>query len=234
MLVFAQDTIDWRSGVSDAWSDLVSFLPKLLAFLLVLIIGWIVARIIRSLVTRGLRAIKFDRIIDRSGLGAPLERAGYADSGRFIAGVIYFLIWMLVLQIAFSTFGDNPISDALDGIIAFIPNLIVAIAIVILTGVIANAVGGMLRGALSGVSYGSFLTTAAVAAIWVIGGFMALDQIEFAADIVDTLFTALVSALSLIFVLSFGIGGIWAARDRFWPAVYDRLTGTVQQDQVSH
>ncbi len=225
MLVFAQETVDWRGGISDAWSEVASFFPKLIAFLVVMIIGWIVARVIRSVITRLLKKIGFDRIMDKAGIGAPLERAGFADSGRFIAGIVYFLIWMLVLQIAFGVFGDNPISDALDGVIAFLPKLVIAIVIIIVTGMIANAVSGVLRPALSGLSYGPFLATAAVAAIWVIGGFAALDQIEFAEDIVDTLFTALVSALSLIFVLSFGIGGIWAARDRFWPAVYDRFSG---------
>ncbi len=73
------------------------------------------------------------------------------------------------------------------------------------------------------------MTTVAVAAIWVIGGFAALDQLEFAADIVDQLFTAIIGSISLILILKFGIGGIWEARDRFWPAVYDRVTGTVSE-----
>ncbi len=64
-----------------------------------------------------------------------------------------------------------------------------------------------------------------------IGIFAAIDQIDFAADIVDTLFTAIVGSLSAILILKFGIGGIWSARDRFWPNVYDRLSGTDTTEQ---
>ena len=56
-------------------------------------------------------AISFDHYIDRSGIGAPLERAGYADSGRFVAQIIYYLIVLMVLQLAFNVFGANPITD---------------------------------------------------------------------------------------------------------------------------
>jgi hypothetical protein len=115
--------------------------------------------------------------------------------------------------------------------IAFIPKLIVAIIIVVVTGLVANAVRNMLQPALAQVEHGELLTKLAVGAIWMIGIFAAIDQIQFAEDIVDTLFTAIVGSLSANLVLKFGIGGIWAARDRFWPNVYDRLAGADTTDQ---
>ena len=64
---------------------------------------------------------------------------------------------------------------------------------------------------------------AAFVGIWLIGGFAALDQLQVAKDVVDTLFETIVYSLGFIIVIKFGVGGIWAARDRFWPAVYDQV-----------
>jgi hypothetical protein len=187
-------------------------------------VGVFVAKWLRRLVATLLRKIRFDEYLDKAGVGGPLERAGFADSGRFIAQIVYYLIVLLVLKLALSAFGENDISAALDGLIAWIPKLIVAIAIVIITGLVANAVGNILRPLLAELSYGGTLAMLATGAVWVIGGFAAIDQIDFAADIVDTLFTALVGSLGLIMVIKFGVGGIWAARDHFWPAVYKKFS----------
>ena len=225
MGVLAVD-IDFDGILTDTIGDIADFVPKLVAFLLIFLIGMFIARLIRRAIGTVLNKIGFDRHIDKAGIGAPLQRAGFADSGKFVAQVIYYLIALLVLKLSLSAFGDNDISDALDGMIAFIPKLIVAIIIVIVTGLVANAVGNLIRPALADVDYGETLGKLATGAIWMIGIFAAIDQIDFAADIVDTLFTAIVGSLSAILILKFGIGGIWSARDRFWPNVYDRLSGT--------
>ncbi len=218
--------IDFDGIFTETFGDIADFVPKLIAFLLILIVGMFIARMIRRAIGTVLTRIGFDTYIDRAGIGAPLQRAGFADSGRFVAQIIYYLIGLLVLKLSLSAFGDNDISDALDGMIAFIPKLIVAIVIIIVTGLVANAVRNMIQPGLAQVEHGETLTKLAVAGIWMIGIFAAIDQIEFAEDIVDTLFTAIIGSLSAILVLKFGIGGIWAARDRFWPNVYDRLSGT--------
>ena len=218
--------IDFDGIFTDTFGDIAAFIPKLIAFLLIFLIGMFVARLIRRAIGTLLTKINFDSYIDKAGIGAPLQRAGFADSGRFVAQIIYYLIALLVLKLSLSAFGDNDISDALDGMIAFIPKLIVAIIIIVITGLVANAVGNMIRPALNDVDYGATLGKIATGAIWMIGIFAAIDQIDFAADIVDTLFTAIVGSLSAILILKFGIGGIWSARDRFWPNVYDQLSGT--------
>lgn len=223
--------IDFDGIFTDTFGDIAAFIPKLIAFLLIFLIGMFVARIIRRAIGTLLTKVGFDSYIDKAGIGAPLERAGFADSGRFVAQIIYYLVALLVLKLSLSAFGDNDISDALDGMIAFIPKLIVAIVIIVVTGLVANAVGSMIRPALTEVDYGDTLAKLATGAIWMIGIFAAIDQIDFAADIVDTLFTAIVGSLSAILILKFGIGGIWSARDRFWPNVYDRLSGTDTSDQ---
>ena len=222
--------VEFRQPIENAFDDLFGFIPKLILLIVILVVGWLIARFVRTAVTTLLRRIRFDDYVDKAGIGGPLERAGFADSGRFIAMVIYYLVMLVVLQVALTAFRDNPVSDMVNELIAFIPKAIVAIVIVIVAGLVANAVRNMLAPALAEQEFGGLLTTIAVGAIWVIGVFAAMDQLEFAADIVDQLFTAIIGSLSLILVLKFGIGGIWEARDRFWPAVYNRISGTVNNE----
>ncbi|MFW2383304.1 MAG: mechanosensitive ion channel family protein [Acidimicrobiales bacterium] len=218
--------VEFQQPIEDAFSKLFSYIPNLIVLILILVVGYFIARFIRRATITLLRKIRFDDYIDKAGIGGPLERAGFADSGRFLAMIIYYLVMLVVLQVALSAFGDNPVSDVVNDLIAFIPKAIVAIAIIIVTGLVANAVRNVLAPTVAEQEFGPLAVNVAVFAIWVIGAFAALDQLEFAADIVDQLFTAIIGSLSLILILKFGIGGIWEARDRFWPAVYDRVTGT--------
>lgn len=216
--------IDWTQGFEDAWNDVATFLPKLIAALAVFIIGWIIAKFIRNVIVRVLDKFKLDDYVDKAGIGGPIERAGYPNSVDLIGKIIYFGLMLLVLQLAVNVFGDSDISNAIDDMVAFIPKLIVAIVIVIITGVIANAVRELIAPAVAHLSSGNLLKKAAVVGIWLIGGFAALDQLQVAKDVVDTLFQTIVYSLGFIIVIKFGVGGIWAARDRFWPAVYDQVS----------
>ena len=224
--MLAQDTFDWRGPLESTFELVTDFVPKLALFLLILVVGLFVAKRIRRLIHKVLTRIKFDDYIDKSGIGAPLERAGFADSGRFVAQLIYYLIVLMVLQMAFNVFGDNPITDALEGLVDWLPKLVVAIVLVIIGGLVANVVGDLVRGATTGQNYGDFVTRLATIGVWVFFGLAAIDQVEIGEDLVDTLTTAIFASLTGILVIKYGVGGIWAARDRFWPNVYDSLSGT--------
>jgi hypothetical protein len=225
MLAQESDRFDWRGPLENAFDLVTNFVPKLALFLVILVVGMFVARWIRRIVHRVLTRIRFDDYIDKAGLGASLERAGFADSGRFVAQLIYYLIVLLVLQLGFNVFGDNPITEALDGLVDWLPKLVVAVALIIIGGLVANVVSDLVEGATTGQDYSGFVTRAATAAVWVFFGLAAIDQIEIGEDLVDTVTTAIFASLTGILVIKFGVGGIWAARDRFWPNVYESISG---------
>lgn len=221
-MLFAID-ISFSDSLQESFDRLGEFLPKLVGAIVIFLIGWFVARVIRNVLHRALTRMNVDALVDRSGLGGPLERAGYADSGLLLAKIVYWGLMLIVLQLTIDTLDITAIKDVLDDIINFIPRVFVAIIIIFVVGAIANWLRGLLSGATEGRSWGNLATNAAVAGVWVIGVFAALDQLRIAENIVQTLFTVAVSSLGLILVIKFGVGGIWAARDRFWPGVYDRL-----------
>ena len=217
--------IEWTQGIEDAWNDLASYAPKVVAALVVFVVGWFIARIIRKVLERVLTKIRFDSYVDKAGIGGAIERAGYPDSGKLLAQLLYYGVMLIVLQMTISVFGESAVNDAFDGLIAFIPRLFIALIIVVITGAVANTVRSLVSAAVAHLDTGSMIAKAAFVAIWVIGGFAAFDQLDFASDTVDTLFQTVSYSLGLILVIKFGVGGIWAARDRFWPAVYDSIAG---------
>jgi len=215
---------DIKDGVSDVISDVMAFLPNLVGFLLALIIGMFVAKFLARMVKKLFRKINFDSYVDKSGLGAPLERAGFSDSGKFFAKVIYFLIMLFVLKIAFALLDVNALNEPFDQLITWIPKALVAMILIVVGGIVANAVKDIVGGATAGQGYSNLVTKAAFIGVWIIFGLAALNQIQIAEELVNTMTEILFTSIGAIVVIKFGIGGIWAARDRFWPAVYDSVT----------
>lgn len=212
-----------QTGITSFFDQLFGFLPALIGFLAILLIGWWVARFLSGLVARLFRAINLDHYLDRAGIGGPLERAGYADSGRFVAKLFYYLLMLLVLKLAFGALNIDALNEPFDQLIAWIPKAIVALALIVIGGIVANVVRDLVRSVTAGQSYSNLVTNLAGIGVWVIFGLAALDQAGIAADLIDTLTTTVFASLGAIIVIKFGVGGIWAARDRFWPAVYDTV-----------
>ena len=225
--------IDFGDSLQKTFDDLGEFLPKLVGAILIFIIGRFIAKFIFKLVKKGLAKANVDALVDKSGLGAPLERAGYADSGHFLAKLVYWLIMFIVIKMTVEALGLLALQDLIDDLVNWLPKLFVAILIIFVTGAVANFVKGIVGAATASESWGNAATNVASIGVWFIGGMAALDQVQIAADIVDTLFTIVLSSLAAILVIKFGIGGIWAARDRFWPNVYNRF-GSAVEDTTSN
>ena len=119
-----------------------------------------------------------------------------------------------MLSLAFSVFGpDNPVSQFIDRIVAFLPNLFVAILALVIAAAIAAAVKELLTNLLGGLSYGSTLANVASLFIIGIGVFFALDQLEIAPLIVGGVFYALLALIIIPPIIAFGVGGIDPARE---------------------
>jgi hypothetical protein len=215
-----------QSGITGFFEQVFGFLPNLIGFLAILLIGWFVARFVANLAMRLFKAIDLDHHLDRAGLGAPLERAGYGDSGRFVTKIIFYLVMLIVLKLAFGALAIDALNEPFDRLIAWIPKALVALVLIVVGGIVANVVRDLVQGITAGQSYGNLVTNAAGFGVWLLFGLAALDQAQIAPDLIDTLTTAVFASLSAILIIKFGVGGIWAARDRFWPRVYDGISSS--------
>ena len=205
---------EFTQGLGTAWAAVAAFVPKLVAFLLILLIGWFIARAIAKVLDRILERIGFDRWVERGGVKRAMSRSRF-DASDLLSKIVYYIILLFVLQLAFGVFGPNPISALLQGVIAYLPNVFAALVILVVGAAIAAAVKEIVEASLGGLSYGRGLAVGASAAILVIGFFAALDQLQIAPAIVQGLFYAILAIVVGSAVVAIGGGGIPTMR-RYW------------------
>jgi len=179
-------------------------IPKILVFLVILVIGWIVAKALGRIVDMVLRRIKFDHFVERGVVGQALARSN-TDATSLIAKIVYYAILLVTLQMAFGVWGPNPISTMLNAVVAWLPKAIVAIIIIVIASAIARVVKDLINGAIGGLSYGPFLASVASIIIIALGAIAALNQVGIAAAITQPiLYTVLITAGA---VVAIGVGG---------------------------
>jgi hypothetical protein len=215
--------VDFQGGVSSAWSNVITFVPKLAAALVIILVGYLLAKVVASVLDKVLERVGFDRAVERGGLRQALARSKY-DPSDVIAKLAFWLIFLVSLQLAFGVFGPNPVSDLLRGLIAYLPNVVVAIVIVVVAAAIAKAVSDLGSGLLSGVSGGQVIAKGAGVAVLVFGAFAALDQLQVAPRIVTGLWYAILAAVVGSVVVAVGGGGI-RTMQRYW----ERTATTAEQ-----
>ncbi|MCW2606906.1 MAG: rane protein of unknown function [Frankiales bacterium] len=205
--------IDYDKGFGRALQNGIDLLPKVGYFLLILIIGIIVAKIVQKIITKVLQKVGFDQLVERGGVKQALSRSKY-DAASILARIVYYFIFLLVLQAAFDVFGKgNGVSLFLARIVAFLPKLFVAVLIVVIAAAVAAAIKEIVGNALGGLSYGAALANGVSLFVVAIGVFAALDQLEIAPLIVTGIFYALVALIVVPLIIAFGVGGIEPARD---------------------
>jgi hypothetical protein len=206
--------VDFQGGVASAWSNVITFVPKLAAALLIILVGYLLARVITSVLDKVLERVGFDRAVERGGLKQALAKSKY-DPSDIIAKLAFWLIFLVTLQLAFGVFGPNPVSDLLQGLIAYLPNVLVAIVIIVVAAAIAKAVTDLGSNLLSSVSGGPVMAKGAGIAILVFGAFAALDQLQIAPRIVTGLWYAILAIVVGSAVVAIGGGGI-KTMQRYW------------------
>jgi hypothetical protein len=201
----------FREGLGDAWSSVAGFLPVLLGALLILVVGYVVAKALEKAVDKVLERVGFDRWVERGGIKRALESSEY-DASSLLGRLTFYVVMLFVLQLAFGVFGPNPISELITSIIGYLPRIFVAVVIVVVGAAIANAVREMIQSTFGGLEYGRMLGLVASGAILAIAAFAALDQLQIAPNIVSGLFYALLAIVVGSSVIAFGGGGIPVAR----------------------
>jgi hypothetical protein len=205
---------DFGTGLQAAFANALAFIPNFLAFLVILIVGFFVAKGLGKALDAVLDRVGFDKMVEQGGIKEALSRSGYHVSD-ILGKIAFYTIFLFVLQLAFGVFGPNPISALLTNVIAFLPNIFVAIVIVVIAASISKAVREVVFGSIGGLSYGRFLANAAAISILVIGAFAALNQLNIAPEIVNGLFYAMLAIVVGVAVVAIGGAGIQPMRSRW-------------------
>jgi Conserved TM helix len=193
-----------ENALENGLSTVATFVPKLILFLVILVVGWLVAKALAKVVDAVLERVGIDRAVERGAVAKAMESSTY-DPSDILAKIVYYAVLLFTLQLAFGVFGPNPISDLLTGIIAFLPRAFVAIVIVIIAAAIAAGAKSLIEGTLGGLSYGKVLANVAAVFILGLGIIAALNQVGIATTVTTPVLIAVLATIAGILVV--GVGG---------------------------
>jgi hypothetical protein len=188
--------------------EVVGFLPRLIGFLVILLIGWLIARVVKALLVKALHGLGLDRALSSGSAGPYVARAMPGTRPSQVIGTIAF--WFLFLgafAIAVSQLGIQALDNFVQSIVAYLPNVAVAILIFVVAGALAGAASRLVTAALGNTAAGRIAGTVVPVVIMGVATFMILDQLNIAPAIVETTYIALLGAAALAMALAFGLGG---------------------------
>jgi len=192
----------------------VAFIPKLLVAIIIFIAGWALGVFLGHVVNQVFKGLKVDNLLRGAKVDDVLKRGGFTlDSGRFFGALVEWFIVIVFLVASLDVFGLTQVNAFLSEVILYIPQVIVAVLILLVAVVIASALQRLVVGSAmaAGIKSANFLGAVTKWAIWIFAILMALFQLNIGGPLIQTLFQGIVVALSLGFGLSFGLGGQQAA-----------------------
>src|ERR671921_1311862 len=196
-------------SLSDGLGAILGALPALIGAIIILVIGFIIAKVLQGIVTRVLKSMGFEGWMESGGIKQFFDRSQTNQTPLSILGkLVFWLVFFIAITMAVDTLGISAISDVLAQFIAYIPQLIAAVLILVLATLLANFVAGIVRGATGSSIAGSV----AQYGIIVFAVFAALTQMGIAEELIAPTFLILLGSVALAAALAFGLGGQGVAR----------------------
>ena len=214
-----------RASLAGAVSTLLSAIPRLIGFALVLVVGWLVSSLLARGVTALLHAIRFNDLARRSGFADFVQKMGLRqDASSVLAGLVKWFVRLIVLIVAFDLLGLPAVSVVLQQLLLWLPNLVVALVVLVVGGLAAKVLAPLVRASAAEAGLGNPDVLAAVTRItvWSFTIVAAVSQLGIATTVIDTLLAGVVGAAALAAGLAFGLGGREKAAqilDRLGPRV---------------
>jgi len=209
---------DWSiitlEALQSAWRGFLMFLPRLIGALIVLVIGWFLAVGLGKLIAEILRQLKFNRIFERAGWKEALQKAEVkVNPSEFIGAICKWILVIVFLLASVEILGFVQFADFLRGVVAWLPNLIVASAIFVVTVILTDILEKVFKASVKkmGVDYTGFLGVSIRWAIYVFATLAILLQLGVTPTIIDTFIKGFIGMIALAFGLAFGLGGKDAA-----------------------
>ncbi|MGZ3147695.1 mechanosensitive ion channel family protein [Lentzea chajnantorensis] len=214
-------------GLGQAWAMVATFVPKLLGFLLVLVIGWFIAKALSKGVGFLLKRVGFDKLVQRSGLTGALKQSSM-DATGLIAKIVYYFVLLIALQLAFGVFGaSNPVSTLLNEVIAYLPRIVVALVLVIVASAIGTALRGLVTGALGQRSYTRLLGNITYGFVIALGVIAALNQLGIAVSVTMPVLVAVLATVAGVVIIGVG-GGLVRPMQARWEGWLNRVQEEAQ------
>jgi Conserved TM helix len=200
--------VEISQSVQKAIDDLLGFLPRLIGFLIILLIGFLIAKALQKVTSLALEKAGTDRALREGGSGAAVNRiAPDISPSRLIGQVVFWFIFLGALSIAISSLGITALNNFLADVFAYLPNVVAAILIFVIASAVAGLLARVISRAWGDSASGKVAASAVPALVMAIAVFMILNQLQIATAIVTITYAALLGAIALGMALAFGLGG---------------------------
>lgn len=199
-----------RSSLLSLWATVANFLPRLIAAIVVFLIGWLIAVLIAKLVYHIVRVLQINRALEGIGFKRVWERSGFKlDTPMFFGELVKWFFIIVFLLSAANIVGLSEVSQFLSTVVLYIPNVIVAAIVLLIGMMVAKFLEGVVMASVKAANLVSANLLGAVAkwAVLVFSLLIALNQLGIAQDIIKIIITGVVAAASLALGLAFGLGG---------------------------
>ncbi len=218
-------------------NEVVVFAPKVIIAALILLVGYVVARLVRAVLTRGLRALHFDQVMDRAGAKRALQASGTKlDAAGVLGALAFWWIFLMFIENAFTTLDLPQITAYINAVLGYLPNVFAAVLILVFGALIANVVAGVIRGAATeaGLATAGLMADVGRWAILLFAALTALTQLNVAQNMIFILFAGVVAMLALAGGLAFGLGGVEGVRSLIAAQTAGSMLQPGQQVQIGH
>lgn len=199
------------SSLADMWAQFASFLPNLIAALIVFFVGWAISVAAGRLVEKMLAVLRINQAFERlRGLKTAAERAGlHLNISLLVGEIVKWFLIIVTLLAATDILGLDEISFFLTAVLLYIPNVVVASLILIIAVVLSSFVYRAVEASITAAGFGSATVVATISkwAIIVFAVLAALTQLNVAVALIQTIVTAFFAMLALAGGLAFGLGG---------------------------
>lgn len=225
------------TSMAAAMAMLFSAIPKIFGFLVILGVGWFVASLLEKGLAALLRRVRFNDLAIRSGLADFVAKMGMnTDSAGMIGLVVKWFVRLVALVVAFDALGLPAVSDVLRELLLWLPNVVVALVVLVIGGLAARGLSNVVRGMASegALSNAQFLARIASIVVWSFAVVVAVNQIGIATELVNALFIAIVGAVALGVGLAFGLGGRETAAEilRTWYAKAQEKSAEIKESKI--
>lgn len=200
--------------VTGAWNafatKIMAFLPELIGAIIIFIVGWIIARLVKAGIEKLLRLVRFDTATEKTGVNNFLKKGEIVKApSKIVGALVYWFIMILVLIASLDALGLPIVSDMLNSIFLYIPNVVAAIIVLVLGMLVGNLLSAVVRTAASnaGLKNAEGLGKISLYAIVIFVSAIALIQLGIGEEIVVSAFGLVFGAAALALALAFGLGG---------------------------
>jgi mechanosensitive ion channel-like protein len=202
------------NSIQKALDSLLGFIPNLLGFLIILLVGYVIARVVKTVVAKLLEKVGVDRALHESSAGHYVERVSPdAHPSRLIAAVVFWFIFIYAIAAAIGALKIPALTNFMGNVQNYLPNIIAAVLIFVVGAALAGAVGGLAEKLMGDTPTGRVARAVGPGLILAIVVFMVLTQLKIAPAIVTATYVALIGMLALAGALAFGLGGREIAHD---------------------